>query len=286
LSSRTPDAQASGAASKEEIGEANVIRLENVTVRRGATEVLHNLSIEIPAGRVTVVVGRSGAGKTTLIHLLNGLIAPQHGKIVLSDFGALDTPAAMKSHRGRTATIFQDYALIERLSAIDNVLLGMADVRNPLSLWPWPVDVRRQAAEALEKVGLLHRANTRVMRLSGGERQRVGIARALVRRPDLLLGDEPFSSIDLVLVRQLSAELRGAVARSGATIVIVLHQLETALALGDWVLGLADGQIAFNGPVEAFGSIEQARVFHQHLMEADHQVVNEEFKPCLMPYAA
>jgi phosphonate transport system ATP-binding protein len=263
-----------------------VIRLENVTVRRGATEVLHDLSIEIPAGRVTVVVDRSGAGKTTLIHLLNGLIAPQHGQIVLSDFGALDTPAAMKRHRSRMATIFQDHALIERLSAIDNVLLGMADVRNPLSLWPWPMNFRRQAAEALEEVALFHHANTRVMRLSGGERQRVGIARALARKPDLLLGDEPFSSIDLELVRQMSATLRRAVGRSGATIVIVLHQLETALALADWALGLADGQIAFNGPVEAFGLTEEARVFRHHPVETDQQVANEEFKSCLTPYAA
>ncbi len=263
-----------------------MIRLENVTVRRGAAEVLCDLSIQIPPGRITAVVGRSGAGKTTLIHLLNGLIAPQHGQIVLSDFGALDSPAAMKRHRGRAATIFQDHALIERLTAIDNVLLGMADVRHPLSIWPWPMSIRRQAAEALEEVGLLHRANTRVMRLSGGERQRVGIARALVRGPDLLLGDEPFSSVDLMLVRQMSATLRRAVARSGATIVIVLHQLETALALADWVLGLADGQVAFNGPVEAFGPTAQARVFRQQPMDADQQAVNEVFKPCLTPYAA
>ena len=146
--------------------------------------------------------------------------------------------------------------------------------------------VRRQAAEALEEVGLLHRANTRVMRLSGGERQRVGIARALVRKPELLFGDEPFSSIDLVLVRQMSATLRRTVARSGATIVVVLHQLETALALADWVVGLADGQIAFSGPVEAFGSTEQARVFRPRPVEADQQSVNEEFKSCLTPYAA
>ena len=147
------------------------------------------------------------------------------------------------------------------------------------------MDVRRRAAEALEEVGLIHRANTRVMRLSGGERQRVGIARALVRRADLLLGDEPFSSVDLVLVRQMSATLRRAVARSGATIVIVLHQLETALALADWVLGLADGQVAFNGPVEAFGAAAQARVFRQKPIEA-RETLKEEFKPCLTPYAA
>jgi len=262
-----------------------VIRLENVTVRRGATEVLRDLSIQIPAGRVTAVVGRSGAGKTTLLHLLNGLIAPQQGQIVLSDFGALDTPAALKRHRSRTATIFQDHALIERLTAIDNVLLGMADVRNPLSFWPWPMSVRRQAAEALEEVGLLHRANTRVMRLSGGERQRVGIARALARGPDLLLGDEPFASVDLLLVRQMSATLRRAVARSGATIVIVLHQMETAFALADRVIGLADGQVAFDGPVVAFGPTAQARVFRQPLIEAP-KILNEELKSCPAPYAA
>jgi phosphonate transport system ATP-binding protein len=101
----------------------------------------------------------------------------------------------------------------------------------------------------------------------------------------LLLGDEPFSSVDLVLVRQMSATLRRAVARSGATIVIVLHQLETALALADWVLGLADGQVAFNGPVEAFGVAARARVFRQQPIEAP-EILKEEFKSCLTPYAA
>ena len=218
-----------------------MIRLENVTVRRGATEVLHDLSIEIPAGQVTVVVGRSGAGKTTLIHLLNGLIAPQHGQIVLSDFGALDTPAAMKRHRCRMATIFQDHALIERLSAIDNVLLGMADVRQS----SFAVAVADGCSPASRGgAGRGRSSPPRQHPRHAIERRRAAARRhsaRAVRRPDLLLGDEPFSSIDLVLVRQMSATLRRAVARSGATIVIVLHQLETALALADWVLGLADG---------------------------------------------
>ena len=145
--------------------------------------------------------------------------------------------------------------------------------------------VRRRAAEALEEVGLMHRANTRVMRLSGGERQRVGIARALMRRADLLLGDEPFSSVDLVLVRQMSATLRRAVARSGATIVIVLHQLETALAWRIGSLGLADGQVAFNGPVEAFDARRASAGVSSEPIEA-RETLKEEFKPCLTPYAA
>ena len=108
--------------------------------------------------------------------------------------------------------------------------------------WAWPTSAirclpcpsrPRCAAEALDEVGLLDRATAWASRLSGGERQRVGLARALVRRPGLLLGDEPFASADPTLVRHLSDELRDAVARSGLTVIIVPHQIDTALALAD-----------------------------------------------------
>ncbi len=238
-----------------------MIALDDVTVRRGRNEVLHGVSMEIAAGAVTAVVGRSGVGKTTLICLLNGLLRPASGVISVDGIGPLHDEAAVQVHRCRTATVFQEHALIDRLPAIENVLLGLADMRHPLSPLPWPDRMRLRAAEALDEVGLLHRAATRVSQLSGGERQRVGIARALVRRPALLLADEPFASVDITLVRQLSQELVRAVARSGMTVVIVLHQIETALAMADRIIGLTAGCVAYDGPAAQFDRAAQEQIF-------------------------
>lgn len=238
-----------------------MIDLHQVSLCRGAAEVLHGVSMSIPAAAITAVVGRSGVGKTTLIGALNGLLAPSSGNISVAGIGPLDRREAWQAHRRQTATVFQNHALIDRLSALDNVLLGLADQRHPLSPWPWSRDFQRQAAAALDDVGLLHRAHARVFRLSGGERQRVGVARALVRKPQLLLGDEPFSSVDPALVRQMGDTLREQVGRSGLTVVLVMHQIETALAMADKVIALVDGRVAFDGPASQFDRAAHGRVF-------------------------
>lgn len=243
------------------VSPGTMIALQDVTVRRGSNDVLHGVSLDIHAGAITAVVGRSGVGKTTLVSLLNGLLRPISGTIAVAGVGPLDSPAALREHRCRTGTVFQDHALIDRLPALDNVLLGLAERRHPLSPLRWPEAMVLSAARALEEVGLLHRATTRVSQLSGGERQRVGIARALVRRPRLLLADEPFASVDRTLVRQLSEELLGAVARAGLTVVIVLHQIETAIALADRIVGLSAGRVAYDGPAKAFDAAAQELVF-------------------------
>jgi phosphonate transport system ATP-binding protein len=238
-----------------------MIALQDVTVRRGPNDVLHGISLDIHAGAITAVVGPSGVGKTTLICLLNGLLRPLSGTVAVAGVGALDNTAALREHRCRTGTVFQDHALIDRLPALDNVLLGLAERRHPLSPLRWPEEMVLRAAQALEEVGLLHRAGTRVSQLSGGERQRVGIARALVRRPQLLLADEPFASVDRTLVRQLSQELLATVARAGLSVVIVLHQIEIALAIADRIVGLSAGRIAYDGPAADFDADAQALVF-------------------------
>lgn len=237
------------------------ITLDGVTVRRGRRLVLREIACTIPAAAVTAVVGPSGAGKSTFLGLLNGLIPALEGAVEVLGLGRLDQPAVLREHRRRTATIFQEHALIDRLPAMENVLLGLADRRHPLSLMPWSAEHRRHAAEALAGVGLLPRAYDRVGRLSGGERQRVGFARALVRRPRLLLADEPFSAVDPTLVRHLGDVLRRWVAADGVTIVIVLHQIELARALADRILGLADGRLRFIGPPHDFDAAAETRLF-------------------------
>jgi phosphonate transport system ATP-binding protein len=246
---------------EEDQPSGTMIALDGVTVRRGENEVLRSVSLNIPAGAVTAVVGRSGVGKTTLVSLLNGLIRPSSGSVSVTGIGPLDNETALREHRGHTATVFQEHALIERLPAIDNVLLGLAHLRHPLSPLPWPDGMLLLAAQALDEVGLLHCAGSRVSQLSYGERQRVGVARALVRKPRLLLADEPFASIDRTLVQQLSDEFRRAVARSGITIVIVLHQIEVALTMADRIIGLSKGCVSYDGPAIGFDTAAQACVF-------------------------
>lgn len=244
----------------EEDGPA-ALTVEGLTVWRGGRCVLEEVGFSLASGSITAIVGRSGVGKTTLIHCLNGLIRPDAGVISVPGLGSLGEPETLRRHRQTSATVYQDHALIGRLSALDNVLLGLADLRHPLSPLPWSREHRRQAAQALEDVGLLFRASARVRDLSGGERQRVGLARALVRKPRLLLGDEPFASADPSLVRRFGDELRLAVVRTGLTVVLVLHQLDVALHLADRVIGLSEGRVAFDGPAAGFGPAEQERVF-------------------------
>jgi len=252
------------------------VAVEGLTVHRGGREILRGLSLGFAPGTVTAVVGRSGVGKSTLMGCLNGLIRPSAGAVVMAGLGRLDHPPAWREARRHVATVFQDHALIDRLPAIDNVLLGLADLRHPLSPLPWPRGWRLRAARALASVGLLDRATARTATLSGGERQRVGIARALIRSPRLLLGDEPFASVDPALASHLGALLRGLVARDGLTVVLVLHQLPLARVLADRIVGLTEGRVGFDGPAAAFDAAAEAAIFPSH----PHDSEEEDRRPC------
>lgn len=237
------------------------LTIDDLLVERDGRRILDRISFDLERGLVTAIVGPSGAGKTTLINVLNGLLTPTGGSIRAPDIGPLADAARWAQMRRQTATIFQDHALIGRLGALDNVLLGLADKRYPLSPLPWPGEARERAAQALRDVGMLRRAFERVEKFSGGERQRIGIARALSRRPRLLLGDEPFSSLDPPLARHLGEDLRALATRNGVTVVLVLHQISLARALADRIVAINSGRIVFDGPTEAFDAEAEARVF-------------------------
>jgi phosphonate transport system ATP-binding protein len=246
------------------------LAVDGLCVERGGRVVLRQVSTHFETGAVTVLVGPSGAGKTTLMNVLNGLIVPTCGRIFAPEIGLLADAAQWARLRQGIATIFQDHALIGRLCALDNVLLGMADSRHPLSPFPWPRATRLRAAQALSDVGLLDRAFERVENFSGGERQRIGMARALARRPRLLLGDEPFSALDLPLARRLGRDLRALATRDGVTIVLVLHQVALARALADRIVGINAGEIAFDGAAACFDAAAEARVF-----DASDSILNQ-----------
>jgi sulfonate transport system ATP-binding protein len=191
---------------------------------------LDRVSLSLAPGSLTTVVGRSGCGKTTLLRLLAGLQTPSHGTI---DFG----PAPP-----RIGYVFQEPRLMPWLSVRDNIAFGLARDTGRAAR-------EARVAEALEQVGLTAFAQALPDQLSGGMASRVGVARALVREPDLLLMDEPFAALDAFTRRGLQAALVRIWQQRRPTVVFVTHDVEEAVVLGQTVAELAQGRLVGQHPV-------------------------------------
>ena len=238
------------------------ITLKDVEIRRGGLVVLRDLNLSVPRGAITAIIGASGSGKTTLLSVLNGGRVPQKGTVTNAELGNLSAPDILLRHRRQTASIYQNYALIGRLTALDNVLLGLADQRSAMMFFlPWHKHAQIGAVEALDEVGLLSKALVRVDHLSGGERQRVAIARALIREPKLMIADEPFASVDPGLADRFATSLRQAVERHDMTVVIALHQVHLAMRIADYIVALARGRIILQAPISEVVPTDFDRIF-------------------------
>ena len=214
------------------------------------TRVLDGVSLTVEGKGLTAVIGPSGTGKSTLIRCINRLVEPTRGEILFmgQDIAHL-RGRTLRAVRRRIGMVFQEYNLVERLSVIENLLCGRLGYVNPLSAWlrrfP-PADIA-QAFDLLDAVGLGAFAKQRADALSGGQRQRVGIARALMQNPDLLLADEPTSSLDprtSVEIMELMVELTG---RMGVPVIVNIHQVELARRYATRIVGMSGGKIVFDG---------------------------------------
>jgi len=226
-----------------------MIQVHDLTKRydRGAVA-LRGVSLAFEPGRLTVLLGPSGAGKTTLLRCLNLLTQPTSGTVVVDGLGALDSADALRAHRRQTGMIHQHHQLIGRQSALRNTLVGRLAFYSALrTLWPLPREDQRIALAALDRVGLLPKAQTRVDQLSGGERQRVGVARALAQQPQVLLADEPVASLDPASTARIAGLMAEISHREGLTGILSLHQVEVARAFADRIVGLANGRVVFDG---------------------------------------
>lgn len=200
------------------------------------TVAIHDLSFTIPEGRITVLVGPSGCGKTTSLRMINRLIEPSSGVILID--GHRSEREDAKTLRRRMGYVIQNAGLFPHRTVVDNVAAV------PVLLGTRRAEARAHALEVLDMVGLDRSHATRYpWQLSGGQQQRVGIARALAADPPFLLMDEPFSALDPVVRQQLQDQLLEIQASVAKTIVLVTHNVDEALRLGDQIVILREGGV-------------------------------------------
>ncbi len=225
-----------------------MIRFENVTKRFGAKTVLDGISYEIRAGETFVIVGRSGMGKSVSLRHMIRLLTPEAGKVwvgedCVSEAGGRDLERIL----GRFGVLFQSAALLQWLNVEDNVCLPLRQKTNL-----GDEEIRARAAEKLALVGLEGAGDKMPDNISGGMKKRVGLARAIVTQPEIVLYDEPTSGLDPVISRQIDLLIDDLRRRLGVTSVVVTHDLYSALSIGTRVAMLHEGRFVVCGPPEEF----------------------------------
>jgi putative ABC transport system ATP-binding protein len=223
-----------------------MIKLENVskTYRMGSVEVraLQDVSLAVEQGEMMALVGRSGSGKSTMMNILGCLDIPTAGSYLLDgeEVTHLKDDRLAEIRNRKVGFVFQTYNLLPRLTAIANVELPL--------LYGNGRQGRKRSMAALDRVGLAHRARHRPVELSGGEQQRVGIARALVKQPALLLADEPTGNLDSGASASIMGTLQRLNRDEGITIIVVTHERDIA-AHTRRIVTLSDGAIITDEPV-------------------------------------
>ena len=221
------------------------VELRGVSVcAPGGETILHDVDLRIGAGESVALIGRSGAGKTTTLRLMNGLVRPSAGAVSVD--GAPLHETDLVALRRRTGYIIQGSGLFPHRTVFENVatvprLLGWDDAR-----------IRARVDDALASVGLARFGDRRPRSLSGGEQQRVGIARAIVAEPAMLLCDEPFGALDPIVRSELQETF--VALRGGVTVVFVTHDLAEAMRVAERIVLFDGGRIVADAPSHAFVS--------------------------------
>ncbi|MET9572231.1 ABC transporter ATP-binding protein [Streptomyces virginiae] len=223
-----------------------VVRLDDVHKEYGDAKALDGVSLEIRAGEAVAVMGPSGCGKSTLLNMVAGLDRPTSGTVEVQgqDLGKLNETGLALFRRRHVGMVFQFFNLIDDLPALDNVALAAQLTGTPAR------SARRRALELLDELGVADRRNNYPATLSGGERQRVGVARALMNRPALLLADEPTGALDSRSGEQVM-DLLIDLNQIGQTLLIVTHDPELATRCASRLVEVADGLIARQSVLEA-----------------------------------
>ncbi|MDN7242533.1 amino acid ABC transporter ATP-binding protein [Planococcus sp. N028] len=242
-----------------------MIKLENIHKYYDSQHVLKGIDFSVNKGEVVSILGPSGSGKSTLLRCINFLEQPTRGIIEISD-KRVDAESASKADitalRNSTAMVFQQYNLFKNFTVLQNVMIGLTSVKKIHK-----VEAKKISMEILERVGLTNRLNHYPSQLSGGQQQRVGIARALALKPEVLLFDEPTSSLDPELVDEVLTTIK-RVANEGNTMLVVTHELNFAREISDRVIFMEDGMIIEEGTPEQLFNRPKAERTKQFLRKA------------------
>ncbi len=240
---------------------------------------LNQVDLEIPDAQVLALIGPSGAGKSTLIRCVNRLVEPTSGSATLNDINLTKLSSrGLRKSRRKMGMIFQEYALVERLTVMENVLSGRLGY---VGFWrsyfrKFPKDDIKEAFRLLDRVGLLEMADKRADELSGGQRQRVGICRALIQDPDLLLVDEPTASLDPKTSRQIMRLINELCSERGLTAIINIHDVLLAQMFAQRIVGLANGEVVYDGKPEGLTPEVLTQIYGEEDWTATIEKVDEE----------
>ena len=257
-----------------------MLKLSALTKRYDTGDLaLNQVDLEIPDAQVLALIGHSGAGKSTLIRCVNRLVEPTSGSATLNDINLTKLSSrALRKSRRKMGMIFQEYALVERLTVMENVLSGRLGY---VGFWrsyfrKFPKDDIKEAFRLLDRVGLLEMADKRADELSGGQRQRVGICRALIQDPDLLLVDEPTASLDPKTSRQIMRLINELCSERGLTAIINIHDVLLAQMFAQRIVGLANGEVVYDGKPEGLTPEVLTQIYGEEDWTATIEKVDEE----------
>jgi phosphonate transport system ATP-binding protein len=234
------------------------------------TVAVDDVTVSVPPGQMVGIIGRSGAGKSTFLRLINRLIDPSEGRV---EYDGIDVTRlkgrALREWRAGCAMIFQQFNLVGRLDVITNVLIGRIGYRGtlPTLFKQFSRAERAFAARALDRLELAERALQRADTLSGGQQQRVAIARALVQKPQIILADEPIASLDPANAKRVMDALRRINREDGITVLCNLHHLDTARTCCDRILGMNAGRLVFDAEPAALTAAVVQELFGEEAAE-------------------
>ena len=237
-----------------------IVELRHLTFGYGEREILHDVSLRVPLGKVTALIGPMGSGKTTTLRLIGGLNRPQAGEVLFEgdDLSRMDQKE-LYAVRRRMGMMFQFGALFADISVFDNVAFPLREHTDlPEAL------VRDIVLMKLQAVGLRGARDLMPSSLSGGMMRRVALARAIALDPDLVIYDEPFSGLDPISLNTVARLIRELNDSMGLTSIFVSHELEQTLAIADHVIILADGKVAGQGSPQEMNASSDPLV-HQYM---------------------
>ncbi|TCP42437.1 phosphonate ABC transporter ATP-binding protein [Rhodovulum marinum] len=230
-----------------------MLDVENVTKEFGATRAVDRVSFAVERPGFIGIIGRSGAGKSTFLRMVNRLTDATTGAIRFRGRDVLALKGAEKrAWQSDCAMIFQQFNLVPRMDVVSNVLHGTLNRRSALATFfnLYPAEDIHRAIDILDRLGIAEQAAKRAEALSGGQQQRVAIARALMQDPQIILADEPIASLDPMNAQVVMDALRRIHEEDGRMVIANLHTLDTARRYCDRVIGMRDGRIVFDGTPE------------------------------------